>query len=194
MSFIELCYHVCGYFIDLVYCYSVRSQIDKCDPRNLDVVLGELTLLSSRTELYFRFIRRRISVIEHIHWHQLHFKQMYSIFLHVIALLLLQSDLEIGIPDESARVIKMNQLEKLLQVKNGISHSMQELLGHYIMLEAYFLKESVSKAVSMDTVLEPTALTSSIVDDVFFLVKKSIRFHLIFKRISIHQSNPSDWR
>lgn len=125
---------------------NVRSQIDKCDPRNLDVVLGELTLLSSRTELYFRFIRRRIS-----------------------------SDLEIGIPDESARVIKMNQLEKLLQVKNGISHSMQELLGHYIMLEAYFLKESVSKAVSMDTVLEPTALTSSIVDDVFFLVKKSIR-------------------
>ena len=74
--------------------------------------------------------------------------------------------------------MKMTRLEKLLQVKNGISHSMQELLGQYIMLEAYFLRESVSKAVDMDTILEPTALTSSIVDDVFFLVKKSIRFHL----------------
>jgi len=125
---------------------SVRVHSDKCDPRNLDIVLGELTLLSSRTELYFRFIRRRVS-----------------------------SDLEIGIADEETRNQKMNHLEKLLMTRNGISHSMQGLLGEYIMLEAYFLTESVSKAVAMDTVLDSTALTSSIVDDVFFLVKKSIR-------------------
>ena len=59
---------------------------------------------------------------------------------------------------------------------------MQELLGQYIMLERYFLQEQVAKAVAMDTTLDPSALTSSVVDDVFFLVKKSIRFVLLCRR------------
>ena len=77
----------------------------------------------------------------------------------------------------------MNEFEKLLQSKIGISRAVQELLGHYIMLERYFLSESVSKAVAMDTTVEGS-LTSSVVDDVFFLVKKSIRLfppYLIFR-------------
>nr|CAG4636851.1 EOG090X02VY [Ceriodaphnia reticulata]SVE72827.1 EOG090X02VY [Ceriodaphnia reticulata] len=118
---------------------------EKCDPRTLDAVLAELTLLSSRTELYLRFIRKRIA-----------------------------SDLEVGIPDEKSRQLRINEFEKLLQSKIGISRAVQELLGHYIMLERYFLSESVSKAVAMDTAVEGS-LTSSVVDDVFFLVKKSIR-------------------
>nr|CAG4641537.1 EOG090X02VY [Eurycercus lamellatus] len=125
---------------------SARIPMEKCDPRTLDPVLAEITLLSSRTELYLRFIRRRIA-----------------------------NDLEIGILENSARQLKMNQLEKLLLSKSGISRAVQELLGQYIMLERYFLSESVSKAVAMDTTLDATSLTSSIVDDVFFLVKKSIR-------------------
>ena len=70
----------------------------------------------------------------------------------------------------------MNQLEKLLQSKTSISSAIQEILGHYIMLERYFLSESVSKAVEMDVTAD-SSLTSSIVDDVFFLVKKSIRYY-----------------
>lgn len=75
----------------------------------------------------------------------------------------------------------MNEFEKLLQSKCGISRGVQELLGHYILLERYFLSESVSKAVAMNTTMEGS-LTSSIVDDVFFLVKKSIR--LVFLNTS----------
>nr|SVE74075.1 EOG090X02VY [Daphnia barbata] len=118
---------------------------EKCDPRILDAVLAELTLLSSRTELYLRFLRRRVT-----------------------------NDLEVGIPDQQSRQLRLNEFEKLLQSKSGINRAVQELLGHYIMLERYFLSESVSKAVAMDTAVEGS-LTSSIVDDVFFLVKKSIR-------------------
>lgn len=70
----------------------------------------------------------------------------------------------------------MNQMENLLQKKTGIGRAMQELLGKYIMLERYFLSEQVAKAVAMDSTLDSSALTSSVVDDVFFLVKKSIRF------------------
>ena len=60
--------------------------------------------------------------------------------------------------------------------KTSISSAIQDLLGQYISLERYFLSESVSKAVEMD-VTPDSSLTSSIVDDVFFLVKKSIRYY-----------------
>nr|SVE80009.1 EOG090X02VY [Daphnia magna] len=85
-----------------------------------------------------------------------------------------ENDLEVGITEEQTRDLRMNEFEKLLQNKTGINRAVQELLGHYIMLERYFLVGSVSKAVAMDTAVEGS-LTSSIVDDVFFLVKKSIR-------------------
>nr|CAG4643799.1 EOG090X02VY [Lepidurus arcticus] len=118
---------------------------EKLDPRELDTLLAELTLLSSRSELYLRFLRRRIT-----------------------------SDLEVGIPDEALRKEKMAQLEVLLQSKVGLSRAVQELMGQYILLERYFMSETVAKAVELDSLMEDS-LISSIVDDVFFIVKKCIR-------------------
>ena len=138
---------------------SSRIQIDKCDPRDLDPVLAELTLLSARNELYYRFIMRRI-----------------------------RNDLDIGIVDEPKRKSKLSQLESLLASNTGITRAIQELLCHYITLERYFLSESVSKAVAMDTIVDESALTSSIVDDVFFLVKKSIRL-VYYCKYLIHRFN-----
>lgn len=37
-------------------------RADQPDPRDLDTLLGELTLINARAELYLRFIRRRVSV------------------------------------------------------------------------------------------------------------------------------------
>ena len=34
----------------------------RLDPRELDILLGEVVLLSSRTELYLGFLRRRLKV------------------------------------------------------------------------------------------------------------------------------------
>lgn len=50
---------------------------------------------------------------------------------------------------------------------------MQELIGLYITMEEYFMRETVNKAVAMDT-CEKGQLTSSMVDDVFYIVKKCI--------------------
>lgn len=52
---------------------------------------------------------------------------------------------------------------------------MQELIGSYIMMEEYFMKEMVNKAVQMDNVDEGQ-MTSSMVDDAFFIVKKCVRW------------------
>jgi len=38
------------------------KQTDKLDPKELDLLLGELTIMHSRAELYVRFIRRRVMV------------------------------------------------------------------------------------------------------------------------------------
>jgi hypothetical protein len=35
---------------------------DKLDPKELDLLLGELTIMQSRAELYVRFVRRRVMV------------------------------------------------------------------------------------------------------------------------------------
>lgn len=86
---------------------------------------------------------------------------------------LLKNDLEVGIPDSATRTALISELEATL---NGseLCHRMQELLGNYLLLERYFMEESVKKAVAMDAV-EDGSYTSSMVDDVFFIVRKCIR-------------------
>uniref|UniRef100_A0A8C1GW84 Conserved oligomeric Golgi complex subunit 4 n=1 Tax=Cyprinus carpio TaxID=7962 RepID=A0A8C1GW84_CYPCA len=118
---------------------------EKIEPRYLDPVLCEVTLMNSRAELYFRFLRRRIV-----------------------------ADFEVADAMADETVIQEHQqsLEQLL--KNcQLSRTMQELIGYYIPMEEYYMRESVNKAVVMDTA-EVGQLSSSMVDDVFYIVKKCI--------------------
>lgn len=41
---------------------SYSKPTDKLDPKKLDLLLGELTIMHSRAELYVRFVRRRVMV------------------------------------------------------------------------------------------------------------------------------------
>lgn len=38
------------------------SKLDKIDPKDLDILIGEITLMHFRTELYIKFIQRKITV------------------------------------------------------------------------------------------------------------------------------------
>lgn len=62
--------------------------------------------------------------------------------------------------------------------KSETNRQMQELLSIYLLLERYFMEESVIKAIALDN-HEPGQLTSSMVDDVFFIVRKSIRWVVV---------------
>lgn len=86
---------------------------------------------------------------------------------------MLKNDLEVGISDIPNRSASVSELEAML---NGseLCHRMQELLGNYLLLERYFMEESVKKAVAMNA-MEEGSHTSSMVDDVFFIVRKCIR-------------------
>lgn len=123
----------------------MRSSSEKIEPRELDPILTEVTLMNARSELYLRFIKRRIV-----------------------------ADFEVGDSMASEEVKQEHQkyLDKLLN-NCLLSCTMQELIGYYITMEQYFMRETVNKAVAMDS-YEKGQLTSSMVDDVFYIVKKCI--------------------
>ncbi len=129
--------------------YANMRKVDcierRLDPRDLNALLNELTLLSQRTELYLRFLGRRT-----------------------------RADLEALDGPASATEAQRRRLDALLAAPNGISRSVQELLGHYVALENYFLRESVQKAAALDAPADDAGLTGSVVDEVFFLVKMSV--------------------
>ncbi|XP_028298987.1 conserved oligomeric Golgi complex subunit 4 [Gouania willdenowi] len=117
-------------------------QGERIEPRELDPVLSEVTLMNARAELYLRFLRRRIL-----------------------------ADFEVGDPKSITQEHQQN-VEKLLK-HCQLSRTMQELIGYYIPMEEYYMRESVNKAVTMD-VYEKGQVTSSMVDDCFYIVKKCI--------------------
>uniref|UniRef100_A0A665T999 Conserved oligomeric Golgi complex subunit 4 n=1 Tax=Echeneis naucrates TaxID=173247 RepID=A0A665T999_ECHNA len=115
---------------------------ERIEPRELDPVLAEVTLMNARAELYLRFLRRRMT-----------------------------ADFEVGDAQSITQEHQQN-VEKLLK-HCLLSTTMQELIGYYIPMEEYYMRESVNKAVAMDS-YEKGQLTSSMVDDCFYIVKKCI--------------------
>ena len=76
-------------------------------------------------------------------------------------------------PNNTNRKALTSELEAMLK-GSEFCHRMQELLGNYLLLERYFMEESVQKAVAMDT-LDESSHNSSMVDDIYFIVRKCIR-------------------
>ncbi|KAL3859523.1 hypothetical protein ACJMK2_009739 [Sinanodonta woodiana] len=118
--------------------------VEKLDPKDLDVLLSEVVLLNTRTELYLRFLKRRAL-----------------------------GDFEAAFQDLDKRKEKETEVDQLLQ-SCDLSRLLQEIIGSYITMEEYFMREMVLKAVVMDST-ESGSQTSSMVDDSFFIVKKCVR-------------------
>lgn len=139
------------------------GKIERIDPKELDVLIGELTIMHSRAELYFKFVKRKVSVRTSNRFE--FFTNYYSSILQV--------DVEIGINDGQEKKRNLDSLDDL--VKNSqLSQTKHEMLGYYLRFEQYFMEETVAKAINMDAV-EQGQQTSSMVDDTFFIVRKCIR-------------------
>ncbi|CAH3042416.1 unnamed protein product [Pocillopora meandrina] len=122
------------------------GSLDRYDPRELDVVLREVVVMNARAEMYLQFLEKRIA-------------------------------------DDMANVPEEEKTEELLGIQDKViancelNRRMQELIGNYIYMEEYFMRETVMKAVKMDITEggDDEAVTSSMVDDVFFIVQKAVR-------------------
>ena len=56
---------------------------------------------------------------------------------------------------------------------SGLSRKVEEIIDHYLALEEFFLRRSVDKAMKIDE-YDFSSQTSSCVDDVFYILKKTI--------------------
>ncbi|XP_073824821.1 conserved oligomeric Golgi complex subunit 4 isoform X2 [Musca autumnalis] len=120
------------------------GSIDKLNPNDIDGTIAEIAIMHSRVELYFRFMKRRVSM-----------------------------DIEESSGEQLSTKEKLENLNKFLQ-NSDLRRQAQELLGTYLLFERYFMEESVLKAIALD-VHDSGQLSSSMVDDVFFILRKSIR-------------------
>lgn len=48
--------------VQVINDYLRKPSSERLDPKELDLLLGEITIMHSRAELYIRFLRRRIKV------------------------------------------------------------------------------------------------------------------------------------
>lgn len=56
---------------------------------------------------------------------------------------------------------------------SGLSRKVEEIVDHYLVIEGFFLRRSVEKAMGIDE-YDSGSKTSSCVDDVFYILKKTI--------------------
>ncbi|XP_023017309.1 conserved oligomeric Golgi complex subunit 4 [Leptinotarsa decemlineata] len=117
------------------------SKLDKIDPKDLDILIGEITLMHFRTELYIRFIQRKVI-----------------------------SDADVGIANQEEKNKILVSLEQLVK-NSELSQCKHELLSHYISLEQYYMQESVAKAISMDTLEPGQQTSSMVDDTFFIIRK-----------------------
>ncbi|KAI6238026.1 Component of oligomeric Golgi complex 4 [Aphelenchoides fujianensis] len=154
------------------------KAVEKMDARELDVVLSEVTLMHTRCELYWRFLKRRLGEAP---------VRALSESGDEPALSPKPEDREVFEFEElneeerrqaaerakAQRAARNKKLDALLN-RSLLSTKMQEILGKYVLMEQYYMQESVQKAIEMEDV-EEGALTSSLLDDAFFIVRKCIR-------------------
>ncbi|RMX46539.1 hypothetical protein pdam_00021707 [Pocillopora damicornis] len=141
------------------------GNLDRYDPRELDVVLREVVVMNARAEMYLQFLEKRIA------------------------------DDMVNVPEEE-------KTEELLGIQDKViancelNRRMQELIGNYIYMEEYFMRETVMKAVKMDITEggDDEAVTSSMVDDVFFIVQKAVRRALSSSSVDGTALLSSDYR
>lgn len=137
------------------------GSIDKLSAKDVDVLINEVTIMHSRAELYVKFIRKRVTV------------SFTIIFVHFSNIFIFQNDLESSTLSEDEKEIQMKSFDALIR-KSGLKTQMQELISTYLLFERYFMEESVLKAISLDS-YESGQQNSSMIDDVFFIVRKCIR-------------------
>ncbi|KAI1291602.1 Golgi transport complex subunit 4 [Mortierella claussenii] len=119
------------------------------DPRELDINLNEMALISQRAHLYNRFLDSRAkSEIEH-----------------------LVNEDQVG--DTLVEKPKNALNESGLMRASGLSRKVEEIVDHYLAIEEFFLRRSVDKAMKIDE-YDAGSKTSSCVDDVFYILKKTI--------------------
>ncbi|CEO95168.1 Conserved oligomeric Golgi complex subunit 4 [Plasmodiophora brassicae] len=116
------------------------------DPRDLDVVLDEIARITSECEMFDMDLR--------------------AAFTHGA------NTMKENSPELYEEMSKSEDGTKMVAV-SGMNVAVQEVIGHYVALEHYYMVSNVEKAMAEPSGILPGAHTSVFVDDVFYIVKTS---------------------
>ncbi|CAG8755388.1 2108_t:CDS:2, partial [Racocetra persica] len=119
------------------------------DPRELDVVLTELAMISARTHLYYRFIEARAN-----------------------------SEVEATKASREADVSLIekdgNDYDPTSITRNSeLSKQVKSLMADFLVMEEYFFRKAIEKAMIIDD-YDEGSITSSCVGDVFYILKECL--------------------
>ncbi|KAJ8331403.1 Golgi transport complex subunit 4 [Batrachochytrium dendrobatidis] len=114
------------------------------DPRELDLILGEITTVCQKAYYFDRFLRMRAS------------DQVNTLKANA-----------------SSDSLSENGKDGLMPT-SSLNEQIHIFIGYYISIEDYFIRQSIEKALKIDE-HDAASLTSSCVDDVFFILETSIR-------------------
>lgn len=128
------------------------------DARNLDGSLNEISSIISRTEIYLNFIVKRIS-----------------------------DDMNFKYDNEEQRKSSMAEVYNLIRIECELNYLKEEVGSIYVMMETFYLNESSIKAIQVDQidVESSTCYTSSMLDDIFFIIKKCTKRAISTKSIDV---------
>jgi len=130
---------------------TTKSASEGLEPKELDVLLQEIVLISQTTEVYNDFLAQRVQ------------NQLESVKIEE------ETDQQ-----KQARLARLKRQGGIGWIREQmLNRLMQELLADYVFLEELFIKKSIEKALKIDEVEEGNIVSSS-VDDVFFIFKKCI--------------------
>jgi hypothetical protein len=137
----------------------------------LDELLTEITLISSRTELYKSFLLK--SIVADLPPVPSSENLSSPVPLSPSLSESTSANTNANHPQKQENEKQLNEFRKFLN-STGLQCNIQELIGQYSVLENYFMTENINKAIQMDAI-NRNSLTSSVVDDTFFIIKKCIK-------------------
>ena len=140
---------------------NLTDSNNKPSANDLEEILDGMAALSQRSELYNRFMRAKASQIHEALKDSGKNLVKYVFVIYTLLLLLLLFVLII--------------LYFRLLHESMSDRSMQTLLDQYIIMEHYFMEESVNKAILLNSQTKSSSvLQSSLVDHVFFLLRRCL--------------------
>lgn len=125
------------------------GKSEKMDAKNIDTLLDEIATIHSRYQLYRKFVSKKIT-----------------------------ADLDIVVGDEEAkRADAEYRMFETTFNRSVTCRRMQELICDYLVLEKYYMEENTKLAIASDQLEEDddSQMTTSLIDDAFFIVRKCIR-------------------
>ncbi|KAJ3304876.1 Golgi transport complex subunit 4 [Kappamyces sp. JEL0829] len=152
---------------------------DNIDARELDMILDELATLCNKAQLFERFIRLRAE------GEVAKIKQAISNGSKAQEAGDSRRLSSIGSPapdaghmpvpiSDTVLALALPESAQIIPSATKLSEKIHTLVNHFVILGDYFVQKSIVKAISLDTP-DPDSLTTSMVDDVFYLLKTTIQ-------------------